>query len=122
MVADDHCLVHGAWRDPDKYLLAERDYFEELEHLPATLVFCGHTHIPSVFQFLLAEGDFDYRHLVPNQRSDVYVKPPVNSSYILVSFINPGTVGYPRGTSDEATFVVWDRQTGKVTYHFCNLF
>ena len=122
MVADDHCLVHGAWSDPDKYLFAERDFFEELVHLPATLVFYGHTHIPSVFQFLLSKGEFDYRHLVPNQSSDVDVKPPANSPHILVSFINPGTAGYPRGMSDEATFVVWDRQTGKITYHFYNLF
>ena len=122
MVFDDCCLVHGACSDPDKYLFEQGDFFEELEHLPATLIFYGHTHIPSVFQFLLAEGKFDYRHLMPNQESDIYVKLPDNNPFILVSFINPGTVGYPRGMSDQASFVVWERENGKISYHFYKLF
>ncbi|MFP3871152.1 MAG: metallophosphoesterase family protein [Syntrophobacteria bacterium] len=122
MVTDDYCVVHGAWSDPDKYLFEERDFFEELELLPARLVFHGHTHIPGVFQFLLAEGKFDYRYLMPTRTSDVYVKLPDESSLILVSFVNPGTVGYPRGVSDQGSFVVWETETGKVTYHFYPLF
>lgn len=122
MTAEDFCLVHGACSDPDKYLFEDRDFFEELEHLPATLVFYGHTHMPSVFQFLLTEGKFDYRHLVPTHNSDVYVKLLEGSPLILVSFINPGTVGYPRGMSNQATFVIWETETGRVTYEFFDLF
>ncbi len=122
VIGDEHCLVHGAWSDPDKYLFEERDFFEELEHLPATLIFCGHTHMPSVFQFLLAEGKFDYRHLIPNQRSDVYVKFLEGSPLMLVSFINTGTVGYPRGVSNQATFVIWEKEAGRVSYIFYDLF
>ena len=122
MLTDDYCLVHGAWSDPDKYLLEERHFFEELEHLPATLIFYGHTHFPSVFQFMLGEGAFDYRHLTPCQQSDVYVKLPESHTSILVSFVNPGTVGYPRGMSNQASFVVWERETGKITYLFYDLF
>jgi predicted phosphodiesterase len=122
LLADDFCVVHGAWSDPDKYLLEERDFFEELEHLPTTLVFHGHTHIPSVFQFLLAEGHFDYRYLLATRESEVYVELPQEHSPILVSFINPGTVGYPRGVSEQGSFVVWERKSAKVTYHFFRLF
>lgn len=122
MDTDDCCLVHGAWSDPDKYLYGERDFFEELENLPTNLVFYGHTHMPSVFQFLLAEGEFDYRHLVPSQNSDVYVKLLDESPIMLVSFINPGTVGYPRGMSNQGTFVIWEKQTGRISYEFFDLF
>jgi predicted phosphodiesterase len=122
MVADDYCVVHGAWTDPDKYLFEDRDFFEELEDLPATLVFYGHTHMPSVFQFLLGEGKYDYRHLVPTQTSDVYVDLLAAGSVMLVSFINPGTVGYPRGTSNQATFVIWERKSGRISYEFYDLF
>ena len=122
MVTDDYCVVHGAWTDADKYLFNERDFFEELESLPATLVFYGHTHMPSVFQFLLAEGKFDYRHLLPTQNSDVYVRLLEESPIMLVSFVNPGTVGYPRGMSNQASFVVWERQAGRVRYEFFDLF
>ena len=120
--SDNYCLVHGAWSDPDKYLFEERDFFEELEQLPSTLVFYGHTHMPSVFQFLLAEGKFDYRHLVPDQNSDVTVKFLEGSPLMLVSFINPGTVGYPRGMSNQATFLIWERKTGRISYQFYDLF
>ena len=122
LLLDDCCLVHGAWSNPDKYLLEERDFFEELEHVPSTLIFYGHTHFPSVFQLLLAEGKFDCRYLAPTQASDVCVKLPEESSVILVSFINPGTVGYPRGTSDQASFVTWERASGRIAYHFYRLF
>ncbi|UCE83617.1 MAG: metallophosphoesterase family protein [Deltaproteobacteria bacterium] len=121
MLADDHCIAHGAWSDPDKYLYEERDFFTELEHLPATLIFYGHTHMPSVFQFLLAEGKCDYRHLMPSEPSDVFVKLPESRNLILVSFVNPGTVGYPRGMSGQATFVVWERETGRISYQFYSL-
>ena len=122
MVMDEYCLVHGAWSDPDKYLFEEEDFIEELENLPATLIFFGHTHVPCVFQFMLAEGKSDYRYFIPNQTSDVYVKLPDKNHFVLVSFINPGTVGYPRGMNDQASFVVWDRGTGKIGYHFYELF
>jgi predicted phosphodiesterase len=122
MVTDDYCIVHGACSDTDKYLFEERDFFEELEHLPATLVFYGHTHMPCVFQFLLAEGKFDYRHLLPTQNSDVYVRLQDESPVMLVSFVNPGTVGYPRGMSNQASFVVWETQTGRISYEFFDLF
>jgi len=29
MVADDYCIVHGAWSDPDKYLFEKEDFLEE---------------------------------------------------------------------------------------------
>lgn len=122
MFADDYCIVHGAWSDPDKYLIEKEDFLEELEHLPTKLIFCGHTHIPCVFQFLIEEGKFDYRYFIPDQTSDVYVKLPEKSPNTLVSFINPGTVGYPRGMNDQASFVVWERETGKISYHFYKLF
>ena len=122
MVADDYCLVHGAWTDPDKYLLEDRDFFEELEHLPAKLVFYGHTHMPSIFQFLLGEGKFDYRHLMPTQASDVYVDLLAAAPVMLVSFVNPGTVGYPRGMSKQATFIIWETMTGRISYEFYDLF
>ena len=121
IVTAECCFVHGAWTDPDKYLFQERDFFEELEQLPATLVFYGHTHMPSVFQFLLAEGKFDYRHLMPTHTSEVYVKLLEESSIMLVSFVNPGTVGYPRGMSNQASFIVWEKQTGRVSYEFFDL-
>lgn len=122
MTTDEYCLVHGAWSDSDKYLFQEKDFFAELKHLPATLVFYGHTHMPGVFQFLLAEGKYDYRHLAPNQDSDVYVKLLDGSPVMLVSFINPGTVGYPRGMDNQATFITWERKTGRISYHFYDLF
>lgn len=122
MVADDYCLVHGAWTNPDKYLFEERDFFEELEHLPAKLVFYGHTHMPSIFQFLLGEGKFDYRHLLPTKTSNVYVDLLAASPIILVSFVNPGTVGYPRGMSKQASFIIWERKTGRISYEFYDLF
>jgi len=122
MTADDSCFVHGAWTDSNKYLFEQRDFFHELEHLPETLVFYGHTHMPSVFQFLLAQGKFDYRQLVPTHDSDVYVKLLEESPVMLVSFINPGSVGYPRGMSNQATFVIWERETGRVVYEFYDLF
>jgi predicted phosphodiesterase len=122
MLTDDCCVVHGAWSDADKYLFEERDFFAELENLPATLVFYGHTHMPSVFQFLLTEGKFDYRHLLPTQDSDVYVKLLDESPIMLVSFVNPGTVGYPRGMSNQGSLVLWEKQTGRISYEFFDLF
>jgi predicted phosphodiesterase len=122
MTGEDCCFVHGAWTDSNKYLFEERDFFNELEYVPETLVFYGHTHLPSVFQFLLAQGKFDYRQLVPTYNSEVYVKLQEESPVMLVSFVNPGTVGYPRGMSNQATFVIWERETGRVSYEFYDLF
>jgi len=121
IVTGDFCLVHGAWSNPDKYLFEQNDFFEEMENLPAGLVFYGHTHIPCVFQFMLYEDKMDYRHLTPNQLSDTYVKPEKNSPYTLISFVNPGTVGYPRGRIDQGSFIVWEVKTGKISYHFFDL-
>jgi predicted phosphodiesterase len=121
IVTGEFCIVHGAWSDPDKYLFGQNDFFEEIENLPARIVFFGHTHVPCVFQLMLYEDKMNYRHLAPSQLSEFNVKPEENSPYTLTSFINPGTAGYPRGLIDQGSFIVWEKETGKISYHFYDL-
>ena len=105
------CFVHGSPNSQHEYLLPSMDGFAALERVlsvDADVLFCGHTHVPyerklenatlSVKVGAVESGEFSQQFRVPLKR-----------------IINAGSVGEPRHGRPNATYVVYDTDTAKVT-------
>lgn len=101
--------THGSFNEPEAF-----DYLSEREDAALSfllypnehLFFVGHTHIACVF--VQAADDELPRKLPPE---DFTVQEGVR--YI----INPGTIGFPRGDSLTADYVLFDTVTQRVSFH-----
>lgn len=100
-------FVHGSPHSNHEYLLPELDAFVALERVlytGADVLFCGHTHVPYVRT--LDAGNLQVRVTGEEDRS--FTTP-------LKQIVNVGSVGEPRHGRPNATYVIYDTDTGAVT-------
>jgi len=101
-------LVHGAPSDPGRYVLSAEQAQEELSTLFASPtegpIFFGHTHVAGGFV----------------RREDGGVAPVPAGEIRLPkgarALLNPGSVGQPRDRNRDASFLLYDTETRKVTW------
>jgi len=104
-VADGWMAVHGAPKDPHRFLayVYELTYEDNLRHLREhriPLCFYGHTHV-QLIHVELASG--------PSKLPGVRAVELSPRHYWLV---NPGSVGQPRDGDPRAGYALWDQRTG----------
>ena len=102
--------VHGAPRDPERFhaYVYELTYRENLQALcdrELALCFCGHTHVP-----------FVHRRAATGQSEKLGASAVVVEPGACV-IVNPGSVGQPRDGDSRASFALWDRASGQVSFH-----
>ncbi len=110
---DNLAFVHGSPQSQHEYLLPELDGFIALERVLSTgadILFCGHTHVPYV-------RNLDAGHLnllvrtgadIPESESREFMAP-------LRRIVNVGSVGEPRHGRPNATYVIYDTDSDRVT-------
>lgn len=103
-------LVHSVPGDPVTRLRTERQFVRQFQTLRRThpgvrMCFTGHTHEPGVIE-ITRDG-----HPVAHDAADLRLLP--DSFY----FVNPGSVGEPRGPDSRATFAVYDAQYHTLAFH-----
>lgn len=106
------CFVHGSPHNQHEYLLPEMDAFAAMERVLATnadILFCGHTHIPYVRS--LDGGQLQIR---VQQEGQVPVQS-LSFSTPLKRIVNAGSVGEPRHGRPNATYVIYDTDSDRVT-------
>ncbi len=69
------------------------------------LLFCGHTHVPALFVI----GDSGATHVLAPQDFEL----ETGKRYI----VNPGSTGNPRSGDAQATYCLFDSDTGSVCWH-----
>lgn len=107
-VADGWMAVHGAPRDPHRFLAYVYDltFEENLTHMGergVELCFHGHTHL-ALIHIDLPTG--------PKKLSGVR---DLDLGHRRVCLVNPGSVGQPRDGDQRAAFALWDRGARRVT-------
>jgi len=111
--SDRLCFVHGSPHSNHEYLMPRMDAFTVLERvlaIDADVLFCGHTHVPYVRQ--LEGGQLQVKVRQPelgNGEDCSSFQTP------LKRVINVGSVGEPRHGRPNATYVIYDTDTGGVT-------
>ncbi|RTZ89663.1 MAG: metallophosphoesterase [Deltaproteobacteria bacterium] len=106
---DKYLLLHGSLLNPDRYIFfpedAEKDFEEMMRVHPRTfLAFFGHTHQKRVFSYhreTISSGVPEDFHLDPLRR------------YL----VNPGSVGQPRDHSPLASYLIYDEDQKRITFH-----
>ncbi|HEX5515716.1 MAG TPA: metallophosphoesterase family protein [Gammaproteobacteria bacterium] len=103
----DTLLLHSRLGDPVSYLRSDDDYLHEYakirDQLPGIrLCFTGHTHVARIVEIT---PDGRVRRL---QQATATLDPA--SFY----FINPGSVGHPRGSDYRASYALLERASGRV--------
>ncbi len=111
--ADVTC-VHGSPLNEDQYILSMRDAWAPLQQMTTAITFFGHTHLQGGF----SQKDHDWHEIRPLYRTrrepEQWVMPTGDGMRHL---INPGSVGQPRDTDWRAAFVIYDSESGDITYH-----
>lgn len=103
-------FVHGSPHNNHEYLLPELDAFVALERVLSTdadMLFCGHTHVPYVRT--LDAGNLQVRVKSQGEEKEI----SFNAS--LKRIVNVGSVGEPRHGQPNATYVIYDTESQKVT-------
>ena len=107
---DNFELIHGSPFDEDEYLLAPEEAGQAFGYLERRVAFFGHTHV---------QGGFIWNH----SRVETLARPTANGDNYEIAIdpecaylLNPGSVGQPRDGDPRASFVIFDSQTGQVTY------
>ncbi len=102
--------VHGALTDStDTYILspwiALRN-FEEILSSPdlPPVCFFGHTHVKVTYQYTKGKVLTLFKDEIDLNPEDLYL-------------INPGSVGQPRDRNPDASFLVYDTESGRVTFY-----
>lgn len=109
--AENLCFVHGSPHNQHEYLMPEMDAFVALERVLSTgadILFCGHTHVPYVRS--LDEGQLQINVKLSNQ-----AESPRAFSASLKRIVNAGSVGEPRHGRPNATYVIYDDSSDRVT-------
>ena len=106
-VADDLLICHGSLLDEDEYLLAAMDAVQSLQSVEESVVFFGHTHIPSQFAYRERDGQIEVAVL---EGEEVVVELVEGTRYML----NPGSVGQPRDRDSRAAYMIYDSEERKV--------
>lgn len=101
-------FMHSTLGDPVRRLERPEQYVKELRtirhHAPEVRLCCtGHTHVPGVVE-IAPDGCAKLR-----LQETVFLRP--DCAY----FINPGSVGYPRGDDTRATYALYEGARRRVT-------
>ena len=108
---DNLCFVHGSPNSQHEYLLPSMDGFAALERVLATdadVLFCGHTHVP--YERTLENASLLVKAgAVESSATSQQFQVP------LKQIINAGSVGEPRHGRPNATYVIYNTDTAKVT-------
>lgn len=108
--ADNLCFVHGSPNSQHEYLLPEMNAFTALERVMSTgaeILFCGHTHVPYV-------RSLDAEPLKVRVSSASQTETPAQFSVPLRRIVNAGSVGEPRYSRPNATYVIYDTESDRV--------
>lgn len=106
---DNLCFVHGSPQSNHEYLLAEMDAFTALERVLSTdaeVLFCGHTHIPYIRT--LDAGQLQVKVSQPDDEQSFEFTTP------LKRIVNVGSVGEPRHGRPNATYAIYNTETGEI--------
>ena len=106
-IVDDVLLVHGSPRDPLREYVTDRASAEDNLAVQETQhALHGHTHVPAAWS------------AAPDRVA--LIQPGAAESIELGAYrtlINPGSVGQPRDGDPRASYLVLDRELGRVTWH-----
>lgn len=108
---DNLVFFHGSPQSNHEYLLPELDAFAALERVvsaDADVLFCGHTHVPYIRT--LEAGNLQLR-----VQTDTIETKEMSFSAPIKRIINVGSVGEPRHGRPNATYVIYDTDTQKVS-------
>lgn len=105
----DYWCIHGAPVDPTFFnayvyhMTYERnlDFMQE-HNIP--LCFHGHTHMPKVY--IRSKGNVD----------DILEQESMSLKQVPYKLICPGSIGQPRNGNPKAQYVIWDGESGELTY------
>ena len=100
-------FVHASLHEPSNwnYIMREFDAEMHFKHQTAHVCFCGHTHIPVVWQ---KKGD-----QLPAGRNGVGT---VKLDRDCISLVNVGAVGQPRDFNPDACYVIYDPEEQTVEF------
>jgi diadenosine tetraphosphatase ApaH/serine/threonine PP2A family protein phosphatase len=109
MLEPDGICVHSGLGDPVVRLETADQFREHLANLrridsALRVCFTGHTHTPGVVEISMTGT------VVPRKAARMQLRG--GSFY----FVNPGTVGAPRGIDYRASYTIYDSDTGTVTF------
>lgn len=99
--------AHGSPLDEDQYLNSADLIRMAFDIVPASMIFCGHTHMPLVAE--LEEGRCTVRAL--RRPKEEFVPRPGQRL-----LFNPGSVGQPRDGDPRAAFARYDSDSGRITF------
>lgn len=112
---EDILLVHGSPRDPIwEYIFAdfiaqENFLFLKEDRPEVKVVFCGHTHVPFIFELEEESDSLNFINFLEGEK----ILLRKNSLYL----INSGSVGQPRDRDKRASFLIFDLDELAVTLH-----
>jgi diadenosine tetraphosphatase ApaH/serine/threonine PP2A family protein phosphatase len=105
--------VHGSPQSQHEYLLPELDGFIALERVLSTgadILFCGHTHVPYVRTL-----DAGKLHLLVRTGAEIPEAEMREFHAPLKRIVNVGSVGEPRHGRPNATYVIYDTDSDRIT-------
>lgn len=100
-------VCHGSPHNEDDYIDKTRKAnlaFPWLQETGSGILFCGHTHMPAVYQYGPADG----------KTSEVQTRSLVLQDQSLY-IINPGSLGQPRDGSSRPSYAVYDTEASSVS-------
>jgi diadenosine tetraphosphatase ApaH/serine/threonine PP2A family protein phosphatase len=106
---DDRLYVHASASAPHDwiYMLGPREAFQSFRATAQRLTFCGHTHVPALFN--------ESATTLPHQHVPVDGKPvPLLSQRRWIAVL--GAVGQPRDHNPSACYGLLDTEANRLTY------
>lgn len=111
-VDQDVVICHGSPEDEDTYIFSGYDAAPAFDAVEQSVIFFGHTHVPSLFTFDARSAEPTMRvRLLSGDRQRIDVKE--GCRYL----VNPGSVGQPRDRVAKAGYAIWDGDQRRI-YHY----
>jgi len=105
-------ICHGSPVDEDEYLFSVHDAQESILSTNASVIFFGHTHVPSLFELRPGDGhDILQARILAGRRTVLDLD--LDSRYL----INPGSVGQARDRDPRAAYAIYDHDRRRL-YHY----
>ncbi len=99
--------AHGSPLDEDQYLHTAGPIRLVFDVVPASMIFCGHTHLP--LAAVLEDGRCTTQAL-RRPKEELTRRPGQRLLF------NPGSVGQPRDGDPRAAFARYDSESGRITF------
>ncbi len=106
---DDRLYVHASGYAPEDwiYMLGPRDAFQSFHATAQRLTFCGHTHVPALFNE--SATSLPHRHVPVDSKA-----MPLLSHRRWIAVL--GSVGQPRDKNPAACYALLDTASNRLTY------